>query len=143
MSIIPFPQVGQPLDISYIYQIVTAVNDLATKVSSSTGNYATINNETAKTSNLKVIAQSKEVTTGNASVNAGSEQTFNISFSSAFKYVPVVTATPVNIGGTPSGKEVSVVLTSITTSGVSGIVKFNASGVLSVNVNIIAVGIPN
>lgn len=141
MAKIPLPQRGQPLDVTYIYQLTSAINDLSTQVSSSINNYSKVNNETKKTSDLKIESKTIQVAI-NQSVNAGTEQTFTTSLDN-FKQVPVVTATPVNEGGTVSGKDITVVLTSVTTSSVSGIIRFGSSGILSVNVNIIAVGIPN
>ena len=79
----------------------------------------------------------------NSTVNAGNEKTFSYSFPTDFKYPPIVTATLVNIGNTSAGKDVSVILTNVTTSAVDGLVKFNTSGDVSVGINLIAIGIPN
>lgn len=141
MAKIPLPQRGQPIDVTYVYQLVSAVNDLSTQISSSGNNYSKVNGENKKISDLKIDAKTIQVAI-NKSVNAGTEQTFTATLDN-FKSVPVVTATPVNEGGTVSGKDTSVVITSVTTSSVSGIVRFGSSGVLSVNVNIVAVGLPN
>lgn len=141
MAKIPLPQRGQPIDVSYIYQLTSAVNDLSTQVSTSVNNYSKVNEENKKTSDLKIHAKTVQVAI-NQSVNAGTEQTFTAALDN-FKSVPVVTATPVNEGGTVSGKDINVILTSVTTSSVSGIVRFGSSGLLSVNVNVIAVGLPN
>jgi hypothetical protein len=141
MAKIPLPQRGQPLDVSYIYQLTSAINDLSTQVSTSVNNYSRVNDESKKTSDLKIQAKTIQVAI-NQSVNAGTEQTFTSTLDN-FKNVPVVTATPVNEGGTVSGKDINVILTNITTSSVSGIVRFGSSGILSVNVNIVAVGLPN
>lgn len=141
MAKIPLPQRGQPIDVSYIYQLTSAVNDLSTQVSTSVNNYSKVNEENKKTSDLKIQAKTVQVAI-NQNVNAGTEQTFTAALDN-FKNVPVVTATPVNEGGTVSGKDINVILTSVTTSSVSGIVRFGSSGLLSVNVNVIAVGLPN
>lgn len=141
MAQIPLPQRGQPLDVSYIYNLTKAVNDISKQVSTSTNNYSKIGTNSIKTADLKFEAKTVNVAI-NQSVNAGTEQTFNATLDN-FKTVPVVTATPVNQGGTVSGKEISVILTSVTTSGVTGIVRFGSTGILSVDVNIIAVGITN
>lgn len=141
MAQIPLPQRGQPLDVSYIYNLTKAVNDVSKQVSSSTNNYSKINTDSVKTADLKFEAKTVHVAI-NQSVNAGTEQPFTATLDN-FKTVPIVTATPVNQGGTVSGKEISVILTSITTSGVTGIVRFGSTGILSVDVNIIAVGITN
>jgi hypothetical protein len=78
----------------------------------------------------------------NRTVSAGNEQEFSYNFED-FKYPPIVTATPVNIGNTPAGRNVSVILKSITTSNVVGVVRFNAPGDISLAVNLVIIGIPN
>lgn len=147
MAKVPLPERGQPLDVTYVYQLADAINDLATQVSSSTYKYATVDTASAgkqnvKTSELRVVAGYVQVA-NNSTVTASQENTFSYSFPTDFKYAPIVTATPVNIGNTSSGKDVRVVITSITTSKVDGIVKFGTAGDLSVGVNLMIVGIPN
>ena len=147
MGQISLPERGQPVDLSYLYKIVNAINDLYTQISSSSYNYITIDTpsdsrQTAKTSESKIVGGYVSVT-NNTTYSAGDEQTFGYDFPGSFKYPPIVTATPLNIGGTPAGRNVSVVLKSVTTSRAEFVVKFNTSGVSSVVVNLIAVGIPN
>jgi hypothetical protein len=147
MGQISLPERGQPIDLSYLYKIVNSINELYTQISSSQYNYITIDTpanqrQTAKTSESKVVGGILPVTS-DTTYNAGQEQTFSYDFPGNFKYPPVVTATPVNIGGTPAGRDVSVVIKSISNSRVDVVVRFRSSGVSSVVVNLIAVGIPN
>jgi hypothetical protein len=147
MAKVPLPERGQPLDVTYIYQLAETINDLATQVSSATYNYTTIDTVSAgkqsvKTSEARLIGGYVEVA-NNSTVSAGNEKTFAYDFPSDFKYAPIATATPINIGNTPAGQNVTVILKSVTTSRVEGVVRFGASGDLSLNVNIIVVGIPN
>jgi hypothetical protein len=147
MAKVPLPERGQPLDVTYIYQLAETINDIATQVSSATYNYTTIDTVSAgkqsvKTSEARVIGGFVEVA-NNSTVSAGNEKTFAYDFPSDFKYAPIATATAVNIGNTPAGQNVTVILKSITTSRVEGVVRFGASGDLSLNINIIVVGIPN
>ena len=147
MARIPLPERGQPLDLTYLYQIANAINDLSAQVSPSSQKYVTIDTPAAgkqnvKASEARIIGGVLEVA-NNSSVTAGNETNFSYTYPTNFKYAPVVTATPVNVGGTQAGKDVSVILRSVTTSGVQGTVRFNTSGDLSVSVNIIIVGIPN
>lgn len=147
MAKVPLPERGQPLDVTYIYQLAETINDLATQVSSATYNYTTIDTVSAgkqsvKTSEARVIGGYVEVA-NNSTVSAGNEKTFTYDFPSDFKYAPIATATPINIGNTPAGQNVTVILKSVTTSRVEGVVRFGASGDLSLSVNIIVVGIPN
>lgn len=146
MAKIPLPERGQPVDLTYIGQIVKAVNELSTQVTTTNNKYVTIDTpttavkENVKTSDMRVIGAYRDIS--NKTVIAGSQGTFSVSFSS-FKFPPVVTATLVNVSGTDAGRDASVVLTSVTASGVEGVVTFNTAGSVSVGVNIIAIGIPN
>jgi len=147
MAKIPLPERGQPLDLTYIYQLAAAINDLSTQVSPSTYKYVTIDTPSAgkqslKASDARIIGGYVEVT-NNSTVNAGNEKTFSYDFPTDFKYAPVVTATPLNVGNTQAGKDVIVILKTVTTSRIEGIVKFNTSGDVSVAVNILIVGVPN
>jgi hypothetical protein len=147
MSKIPLPERGQPLDVTYIYELAKAINDLSTQVASASYNFTTIDNgssnkETIKTSNAKIIGAYIPIFS-NSTVSAGNEKAFTYSFQSEFKFPPIVTATAKNITGEAAGQNVTVVLRDITTSKVDGFVRFNASGNLSLAVNLIAVGLPN
>lgn len=145
MSIIPLPERGQPLDVTYIYQLASAVNQLATnspntqkRVHLSVPNGGTENKNIL---DLRVLASS--VTIGKQTTTAGEEFSFPIPFAFEFKYPPIITATPVNIRNTAAGKDVTVVLNDITPSSAQGTVRFGTSGDLSVAVHLIIVGIPN
>ena len=147
MAKVPLPERGQPLDVTYIYQLADTINDLSTQVSSATYNYTTVDTVSAgkqsvKTSEARMIGGYVEVA-NNSTVSAGNEKTFSYDFPSDFKYQPIATATPVNVGNTPAGQNVSVILKTVTTSRVEGIVRFGASGDLSLAVNLIILGIPN
>jgi hypothetical protein len=146
MAKVPLPERGQPLDVTYIYQLAETVNELATQVSSATYNYTTINNgssgsQSVKTSETKIVGGYVQVA-NNTTVTAASEVSFSYTFDD-FKYSPIVSATPYNIGNTPAGQNVSVILKTVTTSKVEGVVRFGASGDLSLAVHLIIIGIPN
>jgi hypothetical protein len=147
MAKIPLPERGQPLDLSYIYQVATAINDISSEISPSIYKYVSIDTPTAGPQNIRasesrIIAGYQDVAI-NSNVNSGNQQTFSYSFKTDFKYPPIVTATLINIGNTPAGQNVSVILTNVSTSAAEGVVKFNSSGDLSVGVNLIAIGVPN
>jgi hypothetical protein len=147
MAKVPLPERGQPLDLTYIYQLVDTVNDLSAQVSSATYNYTTVDTVSAgkqsiKTSEARVVGGYVDVAS-NSTVSAGNEKTFSYDFPSDFKYAPIASATAVNIGNTPAGENVNVILRSVTTSRVEGIVRFGASGNLSLIVHLIIIGIPN
>lgn len=147
MAKVPLPDRGQPLDVTYIYQLADTVNDLSTQVSSGLSSYASIDTTTASTQNIptskvKIVGGIKQVAT-NSTVNAGNEKSFTYNYSK-FKYPPVVTATPVNSAdGTAAGQNVTVVLNPPQQEQVTGIVRFNQSGDVTLSVHIIAIGIPD
>lgn len=145
MAKIPLPERGQPLDLSYIYQIAGVVNDLASQIAPSTYKYVTVDTKDAgkqniRTSDAKIIGGYIEVT-NNATVDSKNQKTVTYSFPD-FKYAPIVTATPVNIGGTEAGKNVSVIIESVSANSVTITTTFNTSGEASVGVNLIIIGIP-
>jgi hypothetical protein len=146
MAKVPLPERGQPLDVTYIYQLAETINDIATQVSFATYNYTTIDTASAgeqrvKTSQAKVVGKIIPVYT-KAQVNAGQQKDFQTFLGNDFKFAPIVSATPVNQGG-DAGNNVIVTITSVTTSTVSGFIRFNSSGEVSINVHLIAIGIPN
>jgi hypothetical protein len=145
MAKVPIPERGQPLDVTYIYKLAETINDIATQVSSATFNYTTIDTaageQSVKTSQAKVVGKIITVYT-KTQVNAGQQKDFQTSIGNDFKFAPIVSATPVNQGG-DAGNNVIVTITSVTTSTVSGFVRFNSSGEVSINVHLIAIGIPN
>lgn len=145
MARIPVPERGQPLDLSYIYQLASAVNDLSDEMSTNTYNYLTVdtaNNGTqsVKTAEAKVIGGYK-VVASSSTVSAGNEQEFSYPFAN-FQYPPIVTATPVVINDTAAGRDVSVIIKSITTSNVTGTIRYNTAGEVSLGINLIIVGVP-
>jgi hypothetical protein len=147
MAKIPTPDRGQPLDVSYVYQIVEAINDLSSQISSARYKYASIDttsgNESTLLTDTKVVAGEKVIYPTLTNVTAETTQSFSYSFKGEYKYPPIVTITPVLIEGTSSGQDVSVVIQSVTNSSVNGIVRFNTGGSLALKVHIIAIGIPD
>ena len=148
MAKIPLPERGQPIDLSYVYTMANAINDIAVSTSTNnTGRYTTVDTplngaQTVKTSEARVVGGYVKAATG-SDVIVGNEISFVYNFPSDFKYAPIVTASPINIGNTTAGRNVVVILKAVTTSKVEGIVRFNTAGNVTLGVNIIAVGIAN
>lgn len=146
MAKVPLPDRGQPLDVTYLYQIANALNDAVDTISTATYNYTSIDTkgvgrQDVKNSNAKIYAAYVDIISSET-VSSNTTKTFSINFASEFKYPPLVTATPINAGGTV-GNDVLVVINSVTTSGVTGTVRFNSSGqVTNISVNILAIGLP-
>lgn len=147
MSRISPPEPGQPLDVSYISQIVKTVNDLSLQLSPTTNKNFIVDTvgqqpNGTRISETKIIGHYVEVVTS-SNQTIGSQQPFGWSFPAEFKFPPLVVATPINVGQTDAGKNVSVVLKTVSTSRVEGIVNFNANGSVTIGVNLLIVGIPN
>lgn len=147
MAKIPLPERGQPLDVSYVYQLANAVNELSSQVSPALYKYVTIDSpgvgqQSVKASEARILGGYKEIV-NSASKSKGDTVPFSYEFNTDFKYAPIAVATPLNVGNTPAGKNVSVVLKSVTTSKVEGVVIFNETGDLTVAVNLVVIGIPN
>lgn len=143
---LPLPQRGQPLDAVYIYNLVQKINEINNKLVTSGVNRSKIDvvgsaSQDTKTSDLKFIGGYKEVAI-NRVVSASESISFDYSYTGSFRYPPIVTATPINISGTTAGQNVNVILTSVTAGQLSGIVRFNTAGEVSVGVNLIIAGIP-
>jgi len=147
LSKIPLPERGQPLDVSYIYQIAKSINELATQVSGSANRYSSIDTVSSGTQNIRTadsrIVGGYVTVTNNSTTSPDGEGSFSYNFSD-FVYAPVVTATPILIdeNSTEAGKDVTVVLTKVSNNRVEGIVQFNTIGVASVGINLIMVGVP-
>lgn len=147
MSRVPLPERGQPLDLSYVYQIANAVNELAAQLSPAVGRFTSVDTpgagpQSIRTSDARLVGGFTTVP-NNRTTSPDGEGTFFYNFNE-FKYVPVVTATPILTGSTntDSGTDISVVLTRVTTNSVEGVVRFNTIGVADVGINLIAIGIP-
>ena len=146
MAKIPLPERGQPLDVTYIYQVVDALNSLSTQVSDATYNYTDIDvvgaeKQSLKTSNTKFIGRFKAIA-NNETVTAGQEKSYSIDYSN-FKYPPIITLSVVNTSGTTAGSNTTVVLTSVTTTQAGFTVRYGVSGTATIGVNLIAIGVPN
>jgi hypothetical protein len=146
MAKIPPPKRGQPLDLSYMAEIANAINELSSEVTTSSSKYFSVDTPNSGTQKSR-IADSRiiggYIEVPNNEVIAGSETSFIYNFPENFKYSPIVTATPINVGGTQAGKNVNVILRSVNNSRIEGFVRFNEGGNLTVGINLIAVGIPS
>ena len=146
MAKLTVPQRGQPLDVYYMYQLVETVNQLSDIVGT--------NQSVAQFKNDK-LGTSKSIGTGRASIvgitavvasskditATDNQVPFAVTYN--FKYPPIVVATPFDTGNTPAGKNVSVVITQVSATTASFLVRFNTTGVATVDVNVLAIGIPN
>jgi hypothetical protein len=147
MSKVPLPERGQPLDVSYIYQLANTINELSNQLSPVIGRYTSIDTISAgqqniRTSDVRMVGGYVTVTNNDATTADG-EVSFSYNYND-FAYAPVVTASPIIIdtNTTDAGRDVSIILTRITTNRVEGVVRFNTIGVASVGVNLLILGVP-
>jgi len=147
MAILPPPDRGQPIDVPYLYQIVTRINDLASQIEESSAKYTTVytrelaDPQNVRTSDTKFFATYVDLPQQLQITARGQKESFSATMS-GFKYPPIVTATPVNTGTSDAGNDVTVSIGSVTTSRIDGFATFNSTGNVNVAVNIIAIGIP-
>jgi hypothetical protein len=142
MAKVPLPERGQPIDVAYIAQITNAVNQISDKLITTGYNYSTISGKDLPTSDLRIVATSISVSSA-SSETAATTKTFEFPYGIDFASVPIATATILNNGESDAGDAATVVLTNVNTQGLSGLVKFQKTGSVTTNVNLIVVGIPN
>lgn len=143
MPQLPLPQRGQPLDVSYVYQMASTINDLVVQVAPTASNNVKIKPATGSASSVPtasaaIYCETKSVAT-NRDVVAGATESFNIDFN--FKLPPVIVATPWNKDA--NSPDVNIFITSVTNSRATLVAKFASNGKANVDVNVIAIGIPN
>ena len=135
------PSNGQPIDTQYIYDIVNSlisINSAITTTGSSNVMVGRVPYPTVNTSNLNVDAQNVPIL-NNYNVDATTPYTNFISFKTTFSQTPVVTATLVSKStSTVNG---TVTITGVDTSAVYYKVTFSGKGKITLDLNIIAVGV--
>jgi hypothetical protein len=140
------PDIGQPIDVPYLYDMAVAINNLADQIDDSSDRSTTIYSREElgrdlRTSDAKFYANFVDVVSG-VTKSAGDTESFSFNISEkGFRYAPIVTATAVNTGSSTSSNDVTVVLQSVTNSAINGFVRFNSPGRVDVAVNVIAIGI--
>lgn len=138
MAAIPLPERGQPLDVNYIYDMVSQINSITNTIALRSTSTSKINENSDTTSNLKFYAATKTLTTTTSSANTTESFFFNYP---EFKFAPVVTITIINNSGSTVGDNVITSLRNVGTSRCEGVVRFNTSGGVNLSISMIAIGI--
>jgi len=138
MAAIPLPERAQPLDVNYLYDMVSQINSITNTIAVRATSTSRINTNSDTTSNLKFYAETKSISTTNASGNGTESFFFNYP---EFKFTPVVTITVVNNTGSSAGDNVIATLRNVGTSRCEGVVRFNVSGAVNLSINMTAIGI--
>jgi hypothetical protein len=139
MSRLPTPQPGQPIDYSFINEIIKAVNDLYT-----TKTLSKVADASQQTDSLQLAAQFKTVIS-NEKVTPGYVKGFSVDFKTTFQTPPVVTVTAQRSQDTrnEASREVAIVIDNISTTGITGQITFigTSTGNATIGLNVIAVGV--
>jgi hypothetical protein len=140
---IPLPERGQPVDLNYLYQIASSINDLNTRIASADTTSVVDNGiqlpENITTSNLRFYANTTNIAKPN--VSAGTSDTWSVTFNSDFLYTPIAVATIRNNTSSTAGNNIILVIKNITTGRVDGNIRYNAQGSIDININVIAIGV--
>ena len=143
---VPLPQRGQPLDVTYINSLVTAINDITNAVAQTTYNFTTVDTSEAGRQSIQtgqsMIFAGATTVSANEYVVKDAEKTWYVDLPVGFKYAPNVVPAVVNTGSSTTGNNVVCTITNVTKSRVDGRIKYLSSGTASVSVNIHAIGIP-
>lgn len=145
MTKISTPSRGQPIDITYLHQLATAINEVSNEVSPTVNNNTTVytqdgNQYVVQTRNAKIVAGYKNII-NSAQVSQDQVKTDSFAFPSNFAYTPIGVITVVNNKGNDIGDDITVTIRSITTSNIDFALKFNKAGLATVSVNILLIGI--
>jgi hypothetical protein len=139
MSRLSTPQPGQPIDYSFINDIVSAVNALYTERTLSK-----VADKPLLTESVQVAAQFKTVIS-NEKIAPGYVKGFSVDFKTTFQTPPVVTVTAQRSQDTrnEASREVAIVIDNISTTGITGQITFigTSTGTATIGLNVIAVGI--
>lgn len=144
---IQLPQRGQPIDYSYLYQLVDQVNSVTAELSrSKTTNYFENGNpsqtrDSLSTSETKVVATTLKFT--DSMKDTKDSVTKTIAFGGGgFLYNPVVTVTP-QITESSSTFDLSTSITSITPNSVTVKINYNGGKKQDVTIilNVLAIGV--
>lgn len=147
MAILPLPQRGQPIDYDYLYQITEAINKVSNQLSVTTaGNIidtsAGVSRKQVAVGQTVIVAKKHNLNLATSSA-ATADREFEILFDTMFDYPPVVTITPKRNSNSNESQVDVLVITSITTTGVKGVINTVSTGALNVELQMIAVGIKN
>lgn len=145
MAILPLPQRGQPIDYDYLYQITEAINKLSNQLSvTNSGNIvdtsAGVSRKQVPVGQTVIVAKKHNLNLATSSA-ATVDREFEILFDTMFDYPPVVTITPKRNATSELSQVDVLVITSITTTGVKGIINTTSTGALNVELQMVAVGI--
>lgn len=146
MAKVPLPDRGQPLDVTYMYQMANAINDIADTVSTANNKYASIDTrvsgvQTFKVPDIRIVAGYIDVTQAQT-VSQTTTIEKPVDFGATFQYAPIFICSIQNNNTQAAGNDATVVAANISTTGAAIRVRFATVGEATVGVNWIAIGVP-
>lgn len=133
------PERGQPIDVTYLYRMAQAINDLTAKVVVSTYNNTTVGQQSVQTSNAMIHCTETNLV---QTVSKDTSIEWHVDLTTQFLLNPSVTCSVFNRGKTAPGNDAIVTITNITPNRVDGVIKFLTAGSVNVDVIVQAIGIP-
>lgn len=133
------PERGQPIDVTYLYRMAQAINDLTAKVVVSTYNNTTVGQQSIQTSNAMIHCTETNLA---QTVSKDTSIEWHVDLTTQFLLNPSVTCSVFNRGKTAPGNDAIVTITNITPNRVDGVIKFLTAGSVNVDVIVQAIGIP-
>ena len=133
------PERGQPIDVTYLYKMAQAINDLTAKVVVSTYNNTTVGQQSIQTSNAMIHCTETNLA---QTVSKDTSIEWHVDLTTQFLLNPSVTCSVFNRGKTAPGNDAIVTITNITPNRVDGVIKFLTAGSVNVDVIVQAIGIP-
>lgn len=133
------PERGQPIDVTYLYRMAQAINDLTAKVVVSTYNNTTVGQQSVQTSNAMIHCTETNLA---QTVSKDTSIEWHVDLTTQFLLNPSVTCSVFNRGKTAPGNDAIVTITNITPNRVDGVIKFLTAGSVNVDVIVQAIGIP-
>lgn len=133
------PERGQPIDVTYLYRMAQAINDLTAKVVVSTYNNTTVGQQSVQTSNAMIHCTETNLA---QTVSKDTSMEWHVDLTTQFLLNPSVTCSVFNRGKTAPGNDAIVTITNITPNRVDGVIKFLTAGSVNVDVIVQAIGIP-
>ena len=138
MAAISLPERGQPLDVNYIYEMVSQINSIENRIAIRNSSVSSIAKVEETTSNLKFFASQQSLITSEAKANTTETITFTYP---RFKFTPIVTASIFNFSGSTPGDDVICTLRNLTTTTAAVVIRFNSAGKVDLRVNLTAIGL--
>ena len=146
MAQISPPEKGQPLDVDYLYEIVSSINDINSQLAPA--NSAAVSRiagpdstrtDAIKTSSVRIFA--REISLASGKVSTGSIVRRTLEFSPNFLYAPIVTVTPIIKNYAEQSKNCIATIENVNTAGVDIIFTFTSDAQnVEVDAHVIAIG---